>query len=48
MDTEPEAQRSGCFGCLSFLGLMVLTGAVMGAVAGLAAGIIALPLVFLH
>jgi hypothetical protein len=45
MDTEPEAQRSGCFGCLSFLGLMALTGAVMGAIVGLGVGIIALPLV---
>jgi len=48
MDTEPEAQRSGCLGCLAFLGLSILVGAALGAAFGLAAGIMALPLVLLH
>jgi hypothetical protein len=47
MDTEPEAQRSGgCAGCLTFLGLCVLIGAIAGAVVGAGAAIMALPFVF--
>ena len=48
MDAEPEAQRSGCAGCLVFLGLCALIGAAAGALVGIAAGIMALPLLFLR
>jgi len=48
MDAEPEAQRSGCIGCITFLGLCILIGGIVGAVAGAAVGIMALPLVFMH